>query len=208
MKVKYNRVSTLQQTGNRFSADPETYDLVLFDKISGSIPFKDRPQAKQLVKLVEDGKVKEIYIEELSRIGRNVGDTITVCEWFDSKGVNLIVKNLGLQSRPNGTVNPVWKIVCATMSSLYSMELENIRERTATGRMVYLKNGGVLGRPHGTNESDKVFIKKKKSINIVKSLQKGMTIREAAKVNQSSTRTVLKVKKIAFKQGLLNMEVG
>ena len=208
MRVKYNRVSTLQQTGNRFTADSNTYDLVLFDKISGSDPFKDRPQAKQLVKLVDDGKVMEIHIEELSRIGRNVGDTITVCEWFDSMGVNLIVRNLGLESRPNGKLNPVWKIVCATMSSLYSMELENIRERTATGRVIYLKNGGVLGRPHGTNESEKDFIKKKKSANIVKSLQKGMTIREASKVNYSSTRTVLKVKKIASKQGLLNMYVS
>ncbi len=203
MKVKYNRVSTLQQTGNRFSADSETYDLVLFDKISGSVPFKERPQAKQLVKLVEEGKVKEIFFEELSRIGRNVGDTITVCEWFDSMGINLIIKNLGLESRPNGKLNPVWKIVCATMSSLYSMELENIRERTAAGRMVYLKNGGVLGRPLGTNESEKSFIKKKKSINIIKSLQKGLTIREASKINGVSTRTIMKAKKIAIKHGAL-----
>lgn len=203
MKVKYNRVSTLQQSGNRFTADSDAYDLVLFDKISGSVPFKERPQAKQLVKLVEEGKVREVYFEELSRVGRNVGDTITVCEWFDSKGVNLIIKNLGLESRPNGKLNPIWKIVCATMSSLYSMELENIRERTSTGRMVYLKNGGVLGRPVGTNESEKVFLKKKTSINIIKSLQRGLSIRETSRMNAVSTRTVLKVKKIASKHGLL-----
>jgi DNA invertase Pin-like site-specific DNA recombinase len=203
MRIKYNRVSTLSQSGNRFSADTNIYDLTMLDKISGSIPFRERPKGKELVKLVEDGKVKELHIEELSRIGRNVGDCITVCEWLDSKGVNIVVRNLGLQSRPDGKKNPVWKIICATMSSLYSMELENIRERTATGRMVYLQNGGILGRPKGSNETELEFLKKKISTNVIKSLQKGLTIREASKVNVVSTRTVMKVKKLATRHGLL-----
>src|SRR5512133_1237722 len=203
MKIKYNRVSTLNQSGNRFTADTNIYDLTMLDKISGSIPFRERPKGKELVKLVEDGKVQEIHIEELSRLGRNVGDCITVCEWLDSKGVNIIVRNLGLQSRPDGKRNPVWKVVCATMSSLYSMELENIRERTATGRMVYLQNGGVLGRPKGSNETESEFLKKKMSTNVIKSLQKGLTVREISKVADVSTKTVMKVKKIALRHGLL-----
>ena len=39
MRIKYNRVSTLVQTGNRFEVDKDKYDLVLLDKISGSINF-------------------------------------------------------------------------------------------------------------------------------------------------------------------------
>jgi hypothetical protein len=42
MKVKYNRVSTILQTGNRFEADTDTYDLTLLDKVSGSVSFKNR----------------------------------------------------------------------------------------------------------------------------------------------------------------------
>lgn len=203
MKVKYNRVSTINQSGNRFTVDTENYDLTLFDKISGSIPFRERPKGKELISLVEDGKVTELHIEELSRLGRNVGDCVTVCEWLDDKGVNIVVRNLGLQSRPEGNRNPVWKVVCATMSSLYAMELENIRERTATGRMVYLQNGGVLGRPKGSNETEMEFLNKKMSINVIKTLQKGLTIREASKVVGVSTRTVLKAKKLGIKHGIL-----
>ena len=66
MKVKYNRVSTLQQSGDRFTADTDNYDLVLMDKVSGSVSFKDRPRGKELIKLVEEGKVTELVIEELS----------------------------------------------------------------------------------------------------------------------------------------------
>lgn len=203
MKVKYNRVSSISQSGDRFTADTDRYDLVLFDKISGTVPFKERPQGKELVKLVENGSVSSIHIEELSRLGRNVGDCISVCEWLDSMGVNIVVRNLGLQSRPDGNKNPIWKLVSAVMSSLYAMELENIRERTTTGRMVYVQNGGVLGRPKGTNETDNDFLKKEASVNVIKSLKKGLTVRETSKVVGVSTRTVMKIKKIASKHGVL-----
>ena len=68
MIVKYNRVSTLQQSGNRFSADNGKYDLTLLDKVSGSVPFRERPKGKELVKLIEDGKISKLVVEELSLI--------------------------------------------------------------------------------------------------------------------------------------------
>jgi len=71
------------------------------------------------------------------------------------------------------------------------------------GRQVYLQNGGVLGRPSGSNESESEFLKKENSQKIIKSLRKGLTIRETAKVAGVSTRTTLKVKKTAIKHGIL-----
>ena len=64
MRVKYNRVSTQIQTGFRFEADRDKYDLTLLDKISGTVPFKDRPQAKILINQIESGTVKEVIVEE------------------------------------------------------------------------------------------------------------------------------------------------
>ena len=203
MRVKYNRVSTLQQSGNRFSVDNDPYDLVLLDKVSGSVSFKERPKGKEVSKLVDEGKVKEFIIEEFSRIGRNTGDVIRTMEWLEEHEVNVIVRNIGLQSRPNGQKNPIWKMISSVMSSLYEMELENIKERTMVGRQVYLQNGGVLGRPSGSNESESEFLKKENSQKIIKSLKKGLTIREVAKVAGVSTRTTMKVKKTAIKHGIL-----
>ena len=100
LRIKYNRVSTLQQSGDRFTVDVEKYDLVLFDKISGSIAFKDRPKGKEIVKLVEQGLVSEIITEEFSRLGRNTGDVIQTLEWLEENEINVIVRNIGLQSRP------------------------------------------------------------------------------------------------------------
>jgi len=196
MKVKYNRVSTLQQTGDRFTDDKENYDLTLLDKVSGSVPFAKRAKANELVKLVQAGKITDLIIEDFSRLGRNTGDVITTLEWLDKAGVNITVRNVGLLSRPNGQKNPIWKMISSVMSSLYEMELENIKERTTVGRLVYVQNGGKLGRPMKSNETDLQFLDKEKSKQIIKALKKGLTIREISKICIASTKTVMKVKSL------------
>lgn len=196
MKIKYNRISTQKQTGNRFRIDNDVYDLVLLDKISGSVPFKERPQGKILVKLIDEGRVTDVVLEDFSRIGRNTGDVIQNIEWLEGRGVNVIVRNLGLESRPNGEKNPIWKMITSVMGSMYEMELENIKERTMAGRAVYVQNGGQLGRPKGSTENIASFLKKPSSIKIAKNLSKGMTVRDISKLIGVSTSTVIKVKSI------------
>ena len=203
MRVKYNRVSTLLQTGNRFEADTEKYDLTLLDKVSGTVKFRDRTEAKKLIKLIEDGKVSVVICEEFSRLGRNTGDVINTLDWFEKMSVNVRIRNLGIESRPGGKKNPVWKILSATMSSLYEMELSSILERTTVGRMVYVQNGGVLGRPKGSGQSDFQFINKSKNQKVIDFLKKERTIREIAKHLDMSSRTVMKVKTTALKMGLI-----
>lgn len=199
MRVKYNRVSTQIQTGNRFEADTEKYDLTLLDKISGTVPFKDRPQAKILINQIESGIVKEVIVEELSRLGRHTGDCISTLEWMDEKGVNVFVRNLGVQSRPNGKKNPIWNVITSVISSLYALELDSIKERTSVGRQIYVQKGGILGRKVGSTLSDRDFIEKPKAKKILEYLDKGWTLREIAKQVDASTKTVMKVKSTATK---------
>ena len=196
MRVKYNRVSSLSQTGERFKADENGYDKVILDKVSGSVPFKDREGGKEISDLVEKGRLNELILEELSRCGRNTGDVITTLEWLDKNGVNVIVRNIGLESRPNGKKNPVWKMITSVMSSLYEMELENIKERTHYGRLMYVRNGGILGRPKGSSENDKKFLEKQASKEIQKYLDMNLTIREISRLVGCSTTTVQKVKRL------------
>lgn len=204
MRVKYNRVSTLQQSGNRFEEDTEKYDLTLFDKISGTILFFEREKGKELKKLVDDGKVKELVVEEFSRMGRNTGDVLNVLQWLDDNEVNVYVRNIGLYSRPNGQKNPIWKMISSVMSSLYEMELENIRDRTKVGRLVYVQKGGVLGRKKGTNETDLTFINKPNNQKILDFLKKDkFTIREISKLCDVSLNTIIKVKKTSQKLNLI-----
>jgi DNA invertase Pin-like site-specific DNA recombinase len=205
MKIKYNRVSSLGQSGDRFQTDETKYDKVLFDKVSGSVPFRERPKAKELVELVEKGRVNEVHLEEMSRIGRNTGDCIMILEWLEEHKVNVVVRNLGLQSRPLGKRNPIWKMISSVMVSMYELELEDIKTRTATGRQVYLQNGGILGRPLGSNESEKQFLDKSKTQTILKLLNKGRTTREISAITKCSYKTVLKAKRVGERYGYYNV---
>ncbi|MCU4173920.1 hypothetical protein [Carboxylicivirga sp. N1Y90] len=69
--------------------------------------------------------------------------------------------------------------------------------------MVYLQKGGTLGRPNGSTESEKKFLEKDKTKEIIKWLNKGRTVREIASHTQASNKTILKAKQIGGRYGLV-----
>ena len=198
MRIKYNRTSTISQEGNRFSLDTEKYDLTLFDKgISGVVPFKERPMVKnKLLPLLEKNEVSELWVEELSRLGRNTVDTLNTLKFLEDLNVTVVVKNLGnLKSIIDGKKNPMWNLITSVMSSLYEMEKTNILERTAAGREFYVSKGGRLGRKFGTSENRNSFLEKEKTKKIQSLLDSGKSIRDISARLSVSTSTVVKVKK-------------
>lgn len=152
--------------------------------------------------MVENGEVSEFVVEELSRCGRNTGDIINTLEWFDQNEINVKVRNIGLESRPNGKKNPIWKMIMSVMSSLYEMELENIKERTSVGRIIYVRNGGKLGRRKGTEESSSTVLNKPLSQEILKHLQDGLSFRKTANIVGCSPTTVQKVYRVITKKSI------
>ena len=197
MRVKYNRTSTIQQEGERFKLDKDNYDLTIFDKgVSGKIPFSEREGGIKLTKLVNEGKVKEVVVEELSRLGRNTIDTLTTLKSFEEKGINVVVRGMGnLQSMIDGKKNPIWNLITSVMSSLYELERENILERTEMGRKMYVMNGGKLGRKVGAVENRKEFLQKDKTKKIVSLLEIGISVRDISSRLGVSTKTIVKVRK-------------
>jgi DNA invertase Pin-like site-specific DNA recombinase len=197
MKIKYNRTSTINQSGERYKLDKDVYDLTLFDKgVSGKVPFKEREKGIVLVELVEKGEVETVVVEELSRLGRNTVDVLTTLQWLEEKGVNVVVRGMGnLQSHIDGKKNPIWNILTSLMSSLYELEREQIRERTDMGRKMYVINGGKLGRKVGSNENLQSFLQKPKVKQIQSLLEKGKSVRDICGRIGVSPSTVVKVKK-------------
>ncbi|TLP73248.1 recombinase family protein [Maribacter sp. ACAM166] len=205
MRVKYNRTSTINQDGERFKLDKDNYDLVLFDKgVSGKVPFNDREKGKQLSDLIKDGKVQELVVEELSRLGRNTIDVLSTLHWLEEKEVNVVVRGMGnLQSQVNGKKNPIWNLITSVMSSIYELEREQILERTEMGRKMYVINGGKLGRKVGTNENVQTFLNKPKSKQIISLLEKGKSVRDISGRLGVSPKTIVKVRKSYLPQNEL-----
>ena len=196
MRISYRRTSTISQSGERFKLDKSKYDLILFDRgVSGKVKFSEREKSKELIQLVEQGKVKELVVEELSRLGRNTIDVLSTLQYLDEHNVNVVVRNMGnLQSRTNGRKNPIWNLITSVVSSINCMERENILERTKMGRKMYVLNGGKLGRRKGTNENIQTFLNKPKTQSIIKYIRMGKTTRDISSRLGVSTSTIYKVK--------------
>ena len=198
MRVKYQRTSTIEQHGERFGMDKEQYDLVLFDRgISGTKPFRERTNGIKIITLVEQGKLKELIVPELRDVGRNTFDTISVLDFMERHSVIVTIQSLGnLQSIVEGKKNPLWTLVSSIMSSLYQMELENLKLRTHMGRQSYIMRGGKLGRKIGTKENDSSFMLKPKTREIISLLKKGKSTRDICGRLNVSPNLVTKVRKI------------
>lgn len=196
MKVKYNRVSTINQHGHRNELDEDNYDLVLFDVVSGKVKMVDRPQGKKLIALVRARKVKTLVVEELSRLGRSGFDTLSTLNLCKEVGVNIVVRSLGISSHVNGEPNKLFDLIGTVYSWVAEQEREAIMERTTQGRLMAKARGVRFGRPIGTNETVRDFLGKPKNKKIAELLELNRPIREVARATQSSTRTVQKVKQL------------
>ena len=198
MKVKYQRTSTMEQHGERFGMDVDGYDLILFDRgISGTKPFRERTNGIKIITMVEEGRLKELVVPELRDIGRNTYDTISVLDYMEKHNVIVTIQSLGnLQSIIDGKKNPLWTLISSIMSSLYQMELENLKLRTHMGRQSYLMRGGKLGRKMGSNENVTTFMNKPKSQEIVSLLNRGKSVRDVCGRLGVSPNLVTKVRRI------------
>jgi DNA invertase Pin-like site-specific DNA recombinase len=122
---------------------------------------------------------------------------LLVIDWLDKNNVTVVIRSMGnLCSRVNGKRNEIWTLITATMSSLYQMELENLKIRTKMGREAYLMKGGRIGRPNHSNETAKQFLDKPKSKEILSLLGKGKSLRDIAGRANCSINLVVKVKRL------------
>jgi DNA invertase Pin-like site-specific DNA recombinase len=197
--IKYNRVSTLTQSGNRFQLDLTPYDLTMLDKVSGNVHFSKRPEGSKLLAMVERGEVSRIVIESIDRLGRNVIDISRTLEALSNHSVCLSVRSMGIESMVDGKPNPTFTLIVQVMSAVAQMEREAIKERTANGREVAkaigkAKGVQVFGRPLGKGMTQAQLLEKHR--NVQKMLDKNTTssLRDIAKLTGRSVNTIVRVK--------------
>jgi len=197
MRVHYKRVSTIDQRTDR--QESILIGLKVYeDKCSGSVPFKERLRASELINKVELGLIKEVHVHSIDRLGRSTINIMQTIQYFTSKGVNVISTKEGFQTlNSDGSENMIAKMLVGILGTLAEFELSRMKERQtegiakAKGRGVYKSNG----RPKGSKESILEFLNKPKARKVHKELLKGRSIRETALVSACSAAFVQKVKK-------------
>lgn len=194
LKIKYNRISSLDQSLARQQVNSSRFDRVYNDKISGSISFFQRKEAKKLVAQIDAGEVSEVHINELSRVGRDIIDVLTVCKYFTDRNVNLFIENIGMYSMIDGKPSPTFSMIVSVLSNVSCMERESMLFRQKQGIEIARLSNKYKGRANGTTMTEEQILDKYKVV--VRELNAGQSLRRSALLGQCSLGTAQRIQKI------------
>ena len=197
MKVLYTRISTsINQKVDRQIVDKDQYDYVLMDTCSGSIPLYERPKGSEIEKLISWGKLKELHVHSIDRLGRNTIDVLSTWKDLTEKGIRIRCKNPSLQNiDENGKEDQFSSLLIGILSTLSQYEKSTIRERQMEGIRIRKEKGLYRGRRINTRDTPTQLLKKSRSKKILDYLDKGYTYNEISKIVPCSRTTIVKVKK-------------
>ncbi len=193
MKARYIRTSTLKQNEERQLAKQHEGEKLFIDKISGTVSFNERPEAKKLLEAIKQGEINYLSVSSIDRIGRSTLDVLQSIDALTKAGIALKVDNLGLESLVNGKENPTFKLICSVLANISEMERATLRERQLEGIIEAKKRGVYKGREKGTAETPEEIIVKYKEV--VRFIRMKKPLRDAASRCGVSLGTVQKVKK-------------
>ncbi len=188
--VKYIRISTASQnTARQENTELKNY----IDVCSGIVAFKERKEAKKLLKDVEQGKVKQINVHSIDRLGRNAKDIQDTIFYFAELGVNIFAEDLGMNSLLKDKLNPMFKLVTDLLANVAQLERDSIRQRQKEGIAIAKAKGVYKKAKHRQPLTEKQLIQKNKAI--LNCLETGMSLNKTAEATGKSIPTIIKVKK-------------
>ena len=194
-KVKYIRISTEEQNIERQNRNANEFAKVYIDRVSGTVRFSERKEAKKLLKDIDAGLITEVHVSSIDRLGRNILDILTVIEYLNERSVSLFVENIGMFSMAEGKLNPAFKMIISVLGNVAEMERDVLKERQKQGIEVAKAKGKYTGRQNGTKMTDEQLLSKYKVV--VKELTENkQSLRRAAKLGGCSPSTAQKVKQI------------
>jgi DNA invertase Pin-like site-specific DNA recombinase len=198
MIVLYTRVSTIEQNPDRQLQNPKQYDYVLTDYCSGSIPLYERPKGSEIKKLIDKGSLKKLVIHDVTRIGRNTLDVLSIWTDLTKRGIVIECKNPTLRNiNEDGTVDKFSELMLSILSTMSQFEKSLIRERQMEGIKIRKEKGLYSGRRIGTVDTKERFLSKPKNKQIIDYLKRdSYSYHEIGKILGCSTTTITKVNKL------------
>ena len=157
--IGYIRVSTNKQDFNNQRLEIHEYarkhniniDEFLSIEISSRKDTKQRRIDELLTKLKAGDT---LIVSELSRLGRSVGQIITIIDQLIKQGVNFIAikENMAI----NGKHDMNSKVMTTMFGLFAEIERDLISDRTKQGLMAAREKGKLLGRPKGSLSDSKL----------------------------------------------------
>jgi site-specific DNA recombinase len=151
--IIYTRISTENQDSNRQIDELQTYAKanninvlkVFSDVVSGKTRIEERQQFDGLINFIDNTNEKIDYFLtwEMSRIGRNLINVLTFVEELHKRMICVYLhseKQYTLDEQGNKTQYAA--LIMPLMGSIYQQEVENIIQRTKSGKLKHMQDGG------------------------------------------------------------------
>lgn len=151
----YCRVSTQMQSTDRQESELKEYankqgyivteDCVYVDVISGFSKTEERPQYLRLFTDIEKKGINLILFSELTRLGRNALELQQEIEALQKKEVTMyfLKQNIYVDNNEKSLGT---RILLSVLAVTCTYEIELFAERSLSGKINALKNGGSIGR--------------------------------------------------------------
>ena len=197
MKVLYVRISSLDQKTDRQRVQESEFNLVIEDKVSGSVPFFERQGGKMVLDLVEKGEIEELSVFQIDRLGRDVRDIVNTIHVFTKRQICISFISQGLKTlNPDKTENSISKMVINILGIVSEIERTQILERQRQGIDLAKAKGVYKGRKSGTQEDTLKFLSKPKNKKVIELLRKGYKSKDISQLVGVHINTITKIKKL------------
>lgn len=197
--VIYTRVSTTEQSTSRQVNDlkqKEGFNVVkvFSENVSGfSKRMEERKQLQAMLSYVQAEQIECIMVHEISRLGRNTHETLTLLKDLEERGIQLYIHNLGITLNAGNPKDDIFsKLIVTIVSDLARLESEQLSERIKSGIAERKRKGLATGRKYGSTEEIDKFLAKHKDIQ--KYLRSGRSYGEIKKLCSCGMSTISKVK--------------
>lgn len=197
--ILYTRVSTrdqstLRQINEMKSLDGFEVTKVFSERVSGfSVPINERPILQQALTFLKQNDIRCLMVSEVSRLGRNTHEVLSLIEELKLEGVAIYIHNIGATINEADSASDMFtKLIVTIMADLARLESEQMSYRIKSGIKSRKQRGLSTGRKQGSIESTDKFLSKHQ--DIVKYLKKGYSSREIQKLCNCSPNTIIKVK--------------
>lgn len=162
--------------------------------VSGRVSFEDRPMGKKLLQDIKAGRIDEVRVDTLDRLGRSTENILQTIRTMHEYRIGIHIKKEGITTLVDGKENYVTKLLLSILSSISEMEYMRLKERTLEGIELGKRLGVYKGRKAGALEPEEKFRRKPKVKKIKMMLEEGLSVRKICKLMECSPNYVAKVK--------------
>ena len=187
----------LQNVATQVDKIEEGWKIYEDSGISGRIPFNERKSALKLIIDIKDGKIKEVKVLRIDRLGRSVSDIINTINIIHSHGVPITSISEGITTLDDkGNQTPTTGLLINVLSSLSEFFYHQNREKTLFGIELAKKQGKYKGRITESTEEISKYLNKPKIKKMTEMIKQGNSIRSICRILECSPNSVYKLKKV------------